>query len=60
MSKEMGFTAACRQFFGQRPGQTLKEFTEEVRTLTDADRAELRPLLEKALSDAAGDEVTIK
>jgi hypothetical protein len=60
MSKELGFTAACREFFGQRPAQTLKEFMAEVKELTDDDRAELRPLLEKALSEASGDTVTIK
>jgi hypothetical protein len=34
------FIMACREFFGNKPGQTLQEFAAEVRALTPEDRAE--------------------
>lgn len=40
--KEMGFIAACKDFFGFLPGQTLMTFREEVSKLTVKDRADIR------------------
>lgn len=40
--KEMSFVTACKDFFGYKPGQTLGEFMNEVRMLTDADKDELK------------------
>lgn len=40
--KEMGFIAACKEFFGQLPGQTLVDFRNEVAKLTPEDKAEIR------------------
>jgi len=37
--KVMSFTAACKDFFGYKPGQTLSEFMNEVRALTPEDKA---------------------
>lgn len=45
--KEMGFIAACKDFFGFLPGQTLMTFREEISKLTDTDRKELRIGLEQ-------------
>lgn len=45
-TKPMGLSAAMRDFFGMKPGQTLKEFMEELKSLTDADKAEFRTALE--------------
>jgi hypothetical protein len=35
------FTAACKEFFGFKPGQTLREFGEELKALTFNDKMEL-------------------
>lgn len=37
----MTFIAACKQFFGFKPGQTLSEFGKEIRDLTAKDREEI-------------------
>jgi len=34
----MSFTAACKHYFGYKPGQTLGEFMAEVKELTPEDR----------------------
>ena len=47
-SKSRTFIGACRDFFGPKPGQPLKEFAEEVKALTQTDRAELKALFEAA------------
>lgn len=47
--KTISFIAACKRFFGMQPGQTLTQFGEELRQLTDADRAEMLPQLAEAL-----------
>lgn len=57
--KTMKFVPACKDFFGQKPGQTLREFMDECKAFTDKDRIELKPLLEKALSDQHGTQVQI-
>ncbi len=41
MSKPMSFTAACKDFFGVKPGQTAMDFMKEVKQLTDDDKAEI-------------------
>ena len=46
---EMGFIVACKTFFGFLPGQSLLDFKNEVAKLTPKDKAELTPMLEKAL-----------
>ena len=46
-NKEMRFTAACRDFFGYRPGTGLREFGEELKALTAEDRAEIKAGLEQ-------------
>ena len=43
------FTMACAEFFGRLPGESLGDFAKELKELTDEDRAELRPMLSKAL-----------
>ena len=40
--KEMGFIAACKDFFGFLPEQTLMAFRNEVAALTPKDREEIR------------------
>lgn len=39
--KHCTFIMACREFFGNKPGQSLQEFAAEIRALTAEDRAEL-------------------
>lgn len=41
-AKEVGFVAACKEFFGFLPGQTLMTFRDEVQKLTPKDREEIR------------------
>jgi hypothetical protein len=41
MAEAKSFVGRCRDFFGQKPGQTLKEFAEELRQLTPADKEDL-------------------
>lgn len=47
--KATGFIVACKEFFGFAPNQTLLEFKNEIKALTQADRDELAPLLAKEL-----------
>jgi len=35
------FMGACQHYFGRKPNQPLKEFSEEVKALTDQDRSEM-------------------
>jgi hypothetical protein len=48
VKKEMTFAVAMRDFFGYRPDDGLKEFSVELKQLTDADKAEFRAGLEAA------------
>ena len=41
--------SACKEFFGLKEGQTALDFAKEVRTLSPADREELKPGLESAM-----------
>jgi hypothetical protein len=50
--KQMSFVAACRQFFGLLPNQTLMEFANELRQLTPNDKAELIQLFRTIGIDA--------
>lgn len=38
MGPEVGLAVRLRMFFGQKPGQSLKEFMEEVKTLNEDDK----------------------
>lgn len=35
------FTAACKEFFGYKPGQTLTEFGQELKALTHQDKLDI-------------------
>lgn len=48
--RTISFMSACMEFFGVREGQTKLQFGQEVKALTEADRAELKPGLEKELN----------
>lgn len=39
--KRCSFVVACKEYFGFHPGQTLSEFSNELKNLTDKDRADL-------------------
>lgn len=47
--EKVSFMAACKNYFGLLPGQTNLDFGKEVKQLSQADRDELKPLLEKEL-----------
>ena len=47
----MKFTSACMKFFGKKKDQSLADFVAEVKKLTANDKADLNPLLEKALGE---------
>ena len=47
----LSFAIACKRFFGTKEGQTLKDFAEELKTLTPSDRDELAALLAVELED---------
>lgn len=36
---------ACKDFFGTQPGQTLAEFRDEIKALTDKDREDIKQWL---------------
>lgn len=48
--RELSFLAACKEFFGLKPGQTAVAFLQEIKGLTDADREDMIPGLEKELA----------
>ena len=47
----MSFVMAARKYFGQKTGQTLAEFSAELKLLTDQDKLDLAPMLSKALGE---------
>lgn len=47
----MKFTVAAKKFFGLKPDETLFDFAKEVKALTQEDKTELKPLLEKELGE---------
>ena len=42
LSKEYSFAMACRDYFGYREGKTAMDFMEEMKSLTAADKAEIK------------------
>lgn len=38
----MSFTQACKDFFGLKPQQTLPEFVQEMKALSQADKDDLK------------------
>ncbi len=50
--KQMTFVAACRNFFGLLPNETLQEFVTELKALTPEDKAELIQLFRTVGIDA--------
>lgn len=44
--KQMGFAAACKDFFGFLPGTGLLQFKQELEALSPEDRAEIQAGLE--------------
>ena len=38
----VSFTAACNNYFGRKPGQSLMEFQQELKALTQEDREYLK------------------
>lgn len=53
MSQGRSFVAACKEFFGFKPGQTLKEFGEELKGLTHDDKMEIAAGLRELGHDCA-------
>ena len=47
----IGFTVACKRFFGLKTGPDLKGFSAEVHQLTETDRAEMAPLIGAELKE---------
>jgi hypothetical protein len=49
MDKEQptSLIAACQHFFGRKPNQSIGEFSEEFKKLTEKDRNELKEMLER-------------
>lgn len=45
--KKMTFMSACIDFFGLKDGQTKLQFGQEVKQLTEKDRAEIKAGLEQ-------------
>lgn len=41
-TKQSTFMAACREFFGQREGQSAMQFGQELMKLTREDKIEIR------------------
>jgi hypothetical protein len=50
--KQMTFIGACREFFGTKEGQTLKQFGEEIKSLSEKERAELVEMFKTVDIDA--------
>lgn len=46
-SGKKGLIVRIRDYFGMKPGQTLAEFSAEVKSLTEADKAWLRSEFER-------------
>jgi hypothetical protein len=47
MAKQMTFVAAMRDYFGLKPGQAPASFLQEMKALTDNDKAWFRAELPK-------------
>jgi hypothetical protein len=46
--QEMTFTVAMRHFFGYGENQDVKGFSEEIKSLSDVEKAEFKALLDRA------------
>lgn len=46
-TRPMKFVPACKDFFGLKEGQTLRDFMDECKQLTEANRAEIKAGLEQ-------------
>lgn len=42
--KKMSFATACLDYFGKKPGQSSTEFMNEIRALSEKDRADLKAM----------------
>ena len=51
--KKKGFLVALKEYFGLRPGTTLKDFADEVKKLTPEDRKKLASGMRKLGIDFA-------
>ncbi len=47
--EQISFVSACVRFFGCLEGQSKLDLGREIKALTDADRAEMKPELESCL-----------
>lgn len=47
------FIAACREFFGLKPGQKLTEFGQEIKALSFKDKLDIAKGLREAGHDCA-------
>lgn len=47
MSERKSFVVQCKNFFGLKPGQSLAQFSAELKQLTVDDKADLSMMLEK-------------
>lgn len=45
--KKMTFMKACIDYFGAKEGQTAMQFAQELKALTEQDRADIRAGLEQ-------------
>lgn len=45
MEQQLSFMAACKKFFGLKPGQTALEFGKELKELSSKDREEITAML---------------
>lgn len=52
----LSFTQAAYNFFGRKPGQSVGQFAQELKTLTEADRIEMAPLLTAELGEEVSPE----
>jgi hypothetical protein len=44
-NKVYSITTACLDFFGKLPGQSTSDFAQELKALTEADKAEFKAAL---------------
>lgn len=51
--EKVSFVVACKRYFGMKPEQTMGQFAQELKALTDKDRQDL-----KAMFPSVGYEVT--
>ena len=46
-STPVGLIALCKEFFGFRPGQSLMEFRDEYKALSEKDKNDLKKAFEE-------------